>query len=74
VAQTQLTFIVLRFDAPAMRNVTLISNMVRIGASLALIPVFGSMGAIASTALYRLSTAVIVTLMMRRYHPAEGAA
>lgn len=70
VAQTQVTFIVSRFDAAAMRNVTLFSNLVRIGASLALIPAFGIMGAIASTALYRLTTAVIVTLMMRRYRPA----
>ena len=70
VAQTQVTFIVSRFDASAMRNVTLISNLVRIGASLTLIPFFGIMGAIVSTALYRLSTAVIVTYMMRRYRPA----
>ena len=74
VAQTQKTFIVSRFDATAVRNVTLISNLVRIGASVALIPFFGIMGAIISTALYRLSTAATVTLMMRRYRPAEGEA
>ncbi|MCC5974544.1 MAG: oligosaccharide flippase family protein [Rubellimicrobium sp.] len=74
VAQTQVTFIVSRFDGSAMRNVILISNLVRIVASLILVPIFGILGAIASTALYRLSTAMIVTLMMRRYHPTEGAA
>lgn len=74
VAQTQMTFIGSRFDATAMRNVILFSNLVRIGASLALIPLFGIMGAITSTALYRLSIAAIVTLIMRGYRPGEAAA
>lgn len=72
VATTQITFMVSRCDAAAMRNVILVSNLVRISASLALIPSLGIMGAIASTAAYRLCNAFIVTIMMRRYRPSEA--
>ncbi|APX23822.1 MAG: hypothetical protein CML50_13570 [Rhodobacteraceae bacterium] len=67
VAQARNVFIVSRLDAKAMRNVTLGSNAIRILASAALVPFFGIYGAIASTAIYRVSTAVIVSLLMRRY-------
>ena len=66
-AQTRVTFILSQLDASAMRNVILVSNSVRIVASLLLVPLFGIMGAVMSTAFYRVSTAWVVSLMIRRY-------
>ena len=67
-AQTKITYIISRFDAVGSRNVILGSNLVRIIASLILVPLFGIFGAVGSTALYRLSTAAFVWYHLRRHH------
>jgi O-antigen/teichoic acid export membrane protein len=73
ISQTKKTFLVSRLDAAALRHITLGGNVVRIIASLVLVPLFGIMGAVISTAIYRLATAIIVTRVMRRYRLAADA-
>ena len=66
-AMTRITFITSNFYPSDIKNLTLISNFIRIASSLILIPSFGILGAIASTALYRLSTSVVVSVLIKKY-------
>ena len=56
-----------------MRHITLGGNLIRIAASLVLVPLLGIMGAVISAAIYRLATAIIVTVVIRRYRLAAEA-
>ena len=66
-ATTRFTFITSNFYPSDVKNFSLITNFIRIVSSLILIPLFGILGAIASTALYRLSTSVVVSVLIKKY-------
>lgn len=70
-ATVKFTFIVSRLDARSFRGVTIGTNLVRVTASLALVPFFGIWGAIGATALYRLSTVLLVSYYIRKFHFVE---
>lgn len=66
-AQTQVVFINSRFDSKTKRDITVGSNAIKILSSVLLIPQYGIMGAIISTACYRASTAIIVSMSIKRH-------
>lgn len=67
-ATTKFTYILSRLDARSFRDITIGTNMVRLSASIILVPYFGIYGAIGATLLYRVSTAVMVNLYVRKLH------
>ncbi len=72
-ATTKFTFILSKLDARSYRDITVGTNVVRLVASAALVPFFGILGAIASTALYRIATAVMVWHYLRKFHALPAA-
>ncbi|MDP2620662.1 MAG: oligosaccharide flippase family protein [Hyphomicrobiales bacterium] len=67
-ATMKYTYIISRLDARSVRDVTIGTNIIRILASAILVPIFGIMGAIAATFLYRLATVVMVHISLRKFH------
>jgi O-antigen/teichoic acid export membrane protein len=67
-ATTKITFITSNFYHSDLKTLTMVSNFIRIISSLILIPSFGILGAIASTALYRLSTSLVMSILIKKYN------
>jgi len=70
IAQFSITrFILIRsnFYESDMKTHALVGNIIRIISSLILIPLFGILGAIVSTAVYRLSTSIVISVLMKKY-------
>lgn len=67
-ATVKFTFILSKLDSRSYRDITIGANVVRLVASMVLVPLFGIFGAIASTAIYRIANAVLVWLCLRKFH------
>lgn len=70
-ATTKFTYIISRLDERSFRDITIGTNVVRIVSSAVLIPLFGVMGAIAATALYRIATALMVGFYLKKFHSSD---
>ena len=66
-ASTKITFLTSNFYHADLKTLTIVSNFIRIGSSLILIPLFGILGAILSTGLYRLSTSLVMSVLIKKY-------
>lgn len=70
-ATLKYTFILSRLDSRGVRDIALSANAVRLLASLLLVPIFGIAGAIAATAVYRITNVAAVSLSLRRFKAAS---
>ncbi|MGB0722153.1 MAG: lipopolysaccharide biosynthesis protein [Gammaproteobacteria bacterium] len=68
MATLRYGFILSRFDSVGYRNVTVGTNLVRLVASAALVPFLGIMGAVLSTAVYRVSTSLFVWHHLKKFY------
>jgi O-antigen/teichoic acid export membrane protein len=66
-ATTKITFLTSNFYHSDLKTLTIVSNFIRITSSLILIPLFGILGAIVSTLLYRLSTSLVTSVLIKKY-------
>ena len=72
-ATAKYTFIVSRLDERSYRGIVIITNVVRIVCSLALVPWLGIAGAVLATLVYRMTTALTVNYYLRKYYPIHVA-
>jgi O-antigen/teichoic acid export membrane protein len=61
-------FILSRLDDKSVRNIHIVSNIVRVSCALILIPLYGISGAVASVVIYRLATILIVNYQISKFH------
>lgn len=69
IAVLKLRFIQSRLDDEAMRHISIWMNVLRVGASLALVPFFGIWGAIGSAYIFRTGTAILTDRQIRKHRP-----
>lgn len=67
VAQWRRVFLNSKLDSAAVKRITLKSNIVRIGTSMLLVPLFGLYGAVISTFIYRLANSYFVSEQIKKY-------
>ncbi|MCB9978328.1 MAG: oligosaccharide flippase family protein [Rhodospirillales bacterium] len=69
IAVLKMRFIQSRLDDRAMRHISIWMNVLRVGASLALVPFFGIWGAIGSAYIFRTGTAILTDRQIRNHQP-----
>jgi O-antigen/teichoic acid export membrane protein len=72
MATLRFRFIRSRIDSISYRNITVITSLVRIITSLALIPWLGIIGAVISVFLYRIFLTLVVNAIIKKKYPIDG--